>query len=47
MGGQNLSEALIWGQVRQMEHIARTVWNYLEGLCNSQDDEEIPAMEAA
>ncbi len=45
-GAKTLSEALIWGQARQLEQIAATVWNYLEGLCNSQDD-ETHAMEAA
>jgi hypothetical protein len=35
-GAKTLSEALIWGQARQLEHIARTVWNYLEEACNSQ-----------
>lgn len=35
-GAKTLSEALMWGQARQLEHIARTVWTYLEELCNAQ-----------
>lgn len=35
-GAKTLSEALIWGQARQLEQIAATVWNYLEELCNAQ-----------
>ena len=45
-GCKTLSQALILGQARQLEHVARTVWNYLEELCDSQDDEP-PELEAA
>ena len=35
-GAKTLSEALMGGQGKQLEHIARKVWNYLEELCNAQ-----------
>ena len=41
-GCKTLSQALILGQARQLEHVARTVWNYLEDQCNAQ-----PLTEAA
>lgn len=39
-GAKTLSEALIWGQSRQLERIAATVWNYLEEACNAQSMQE-------